>query len=144
MLYSQMVEYGKNSRLTRYARGGTERDGPTCQSRRAAATRLVARPSQAESVGPLARQATQPPTRSGTITKGFRGMIDPVASLDPDVGQEPRYFSEETEPDWYKTNIPCQVGCPAHTDRANYIGRISEGRLGEAYVLHRRSHVRRA
>jgi len=72
MLYSQMVEYGKNSRLTRYARGGTERDGPTCQSRRAATTRLVARPSQAESVGPLARQATrrrrQGPARS---RKGF-------------------------------------------------------------------------
>ena len=68
-------------------------------------------------------------------------MIDPVASLDPDVGQEPRYFSEETEPDWYKTNIPCQVGCPAHTDVANYIGLISQGRFDEAYVLNRQCNV---
>src|SRR5258706_13087271 len=50
MLYSQMGGYGKNSRLTRYARGGTERDGPPGQSRRAAATRQKARPPRARRV----------------------------------------------------------------------------------------------
>ncbi|MGZ3582120.1 MAG: hypothetical protein ACXWQ5_14485, partial [Ktedonobacterales bacterium] len=61
--------------------------------------------------------------------------------LDPDAGLAERYFSEEAEPDWYKTNIPCQVGCPAHTDVANYIGLISQGRFDEAYVLNRQCNV---
>lgn len=61
--------------------------------------------------------------------------------LDPDAGLDERYFSEEAEPDWYKTNIPCQVGCPAHTDVANYIGLISQGRFDEAYVLNRQCNV---
>ncbi|HEX8033581.1 MAG TPA: FAD-dependent oxidoreductase, partial [Ktedonobacterales bacterium] len=61
--------------------------------------------------------------------------------LDPDAGLVERYFSEEAEPDWYKTNIPCQVGCPAHTDVANYIGLISQGRFDEAYVLNRQCNV---
>ena len=68
-------------------------------------------------------------------------MIDPVAHLDPDAGLGERYYSEEAEPDWYKTNIPCQVGCPAHTDVANYIGLISQGRFDEAYVLNRQCNV---
>ncbi|MGZ3581576.1 MAG: FAD-dependent oxidoreductase, partial [Ktedonobacterales bacterium] len=38
-------------------------------------------------------------------------------------------------------NIPCQVGCPAHTDVANYIGLISQGRFDEAYVLNRQCNV---
>ncbi len=62
-------------------------------------------------------------------------MIDPDATLDS------LYQSEEVNPDWYKTNIPCQVGCPARTDVSNYIGLISQGRFDEAYVLNRRSNV---
>ncbi len=58
-----------------------------------------------------------------------------------DVTQEPRYRSEVAEPDWYKTNIPCQVGCPAHTDVATYIGLISQGRFDEAYLINRRCNV---
>ena len=63
-------------------------------------------------------------------------------NLDPDAGLDPVYYTEEAEPDWYKTNIPCQVGCPAHTDVANYIGLISQGRFDEAYVLNRQSQRR--
>ncbi len=55
--------------------------------------------------------------------------------------QDLRYRSEVAEPDWYKTNIPCQVGCPAHTDVATYIGLISQGRFDEAYLLNRRCNV---
>jgi NADPH-dependent glutamate synthase beta subunit-like oxidoreductase/formate hydrogenlyase subunit 6/NADH:ubiquinone oxidoreductase subunit I len=58
-----------------------------------------------------------------------------------DQSQDPRYRSEIAEPDWYKTNIPCQVGCPAHTDVATYIGLISQGRFDEAYLINRRCNV---
>jgi NADPH-dependent glutamate synthase beta subunit-like oxidoreductase len=51
------------------------------------------------------------------------------------------YRSEVAEPDWYKTNIPCQVGCPAHTDVSTYIGLISQGRFDEAYLINRRCNV---
>ncbi|HKS70595.1 MAG TPA: FAD-dependent oxidoreductase [Ktedonobacterales bacterium] len=70
-------------------------------------------------------------------------MIEPDSrlNLDPDKGLAEMYFSEEAEPDWYKTNIPCQVGCPAHTDVANYIGLISQGRFDESYLLNRQCNV---
>ncbi len=58
-----------------------------------------------------------------------------------DQSHDPRYRSEIAEPDWYKTNIPCQVGCPAHTDVATYIGLISQGRFDEAYLINRRCNV---
>ncbi|HET8908614.1 MAG TPA: FAD-dependent oxidoreductase [Ktedonobacterales bacterium] len=61
--------------------------------------------------------------------------------IDPDADLDMLYQSEEVNPDWYKTNIPCQVGCPARTDVSNYIGLISQGRFDEAYVLNRRSNV---
>ena len=61
--------------------------------------------------------------------------------IDPDELEDQIYRSEEVSADWYKTNIPCQVGCPARTDVANYIGLISQGRFDEAYVLNRRSNV---
>ncbi len=61
--------------------------------------------------------------------------------FDPDADLDMLYQSEEVNPDWYKTNIPCQVGCPARTDVSNYIGLISQGRFDEAYVLNRRSNV---
>ncbi len=58
-----------------------------------------------------------------------------------DQQNELLYRSEIAEPDWYKTNIPCQVGCPAHTDVATYIGLISQGRFDEAYLINRRCNV---
>nr|BBH90582.1 glutamate synthase [Thermosporothrix sp. COM3] len=61
--------------------------------------------------------------------------------IDPDSELEPRYQSVITTPDWYQTNIPCQVGCPAHTDVATYIGLISQARFDEAYLLNRRANV---
>src|SRR6185437_5103055 len=61
--------------------------------------------------------------------------------LDQDADLGLLYQSEFAEPDWYKTNIPCQVGCPARTDVSNYIGLISHGGFDEGYVLNRRSNV---
>jgi NADPH-dependent glutamate synthase beta subunit-like oxidoreductase len=61
--------------------------------------------------------------------------------LDQDSELEPRYQSVMATPDWYQTNIPCQVGCPAHTDVATYIGLIAQARFDEAYLLNRRSNV---
>ncbi len=60
---------------------------------------------------------------------------------DLDQSQDPRYKTVFVEPDWYKTNIPCQVGCPAHTDVSTYIGLISQGRFDEAYLINRRCNV---
>jgi NADPH-dependent glutamate synthase beta subunit-like oxidoreductase len=61
--------------------------------------------------------------------------------LDPDRELAPRYQSITTTPDWYQTNIPCQVGCPAHTDVSTYIGLISQARFDEAYLLNRKANV---
>ncbi|HLZ56873.1 MAG TPA: FAD-dependent oxidoreductase [Ktedonosporobacter sp.] len=61
--------------------------------------------------------------------------------IDPDSELEPRYRSTVTSPDWYQTNIPCQVGCPAHTDVSTYIGLISQARFDEAYLLNRKANV---
>src|SRR5437868_210434 len=41
--------------------------------------------------------------------------------IDPDSELEARYQSIMTTPDWYQTNIPCQVGCPAHTDEGDHV-----------------------
>lgn len=61
--------------------------------------------------------------------------------IDPDSELQPRYQSTITTPDWYQTNIPCQVGCPAHTDVSTYIGLISQARFDEAYLLNRKANV---
>lgn len=61
--------------------------------------------------------------------------------IDPDSELAPRYQSITTTPDWYQTNIPCQVGCPAHTDVSTYIGLISQARFDEAYLLNRKANV---
>jgi NADPH-dependent glutamate synthase beta subunit-like oxidoreductase len=61
--------------------------------------------------------------------------------IDPDRELEPRYRSVAVTPDWYQTNIPCQVGCPAHTDVSTYIGLISQARFDEAYLLNRKANV---
>src|SRR5436305_2730710 len=61
--------------------------------------------------------------------------------IDPDKELEARYRSVTVTPDWYQTNIPCQVGCPAHTDVATYIGLISQARFDEAYLLNRKANV---
>jgi len=64
-----------------------------------------------------------------------------MLNLDPDKDLEPRYQSVTVSPDWYQTNIPCQVGCPAHTDVSTYIGLISQARFDEAYLLNRKANV---
>ena len=64
-----------------------------------------------------------------------------MLNLDPDRDLEARYQSITTTPDWYQTNIPCQVGCPAHTDVATYIGLISQARFDEAYLLNRKCNI---
>ncbi len=61
--------------------------------------------------------------------------------IDPDSELGARYQSVMTNPDWYQTNIPCQVGCPAHTDVSTYIGLISQARFDEAYLLNRKANV---
>ncbi len=61
--------------------------------------------------------------------------------IDPDSELEARYQSVGVSPDWYQTNIPCQVGCPAHTDVSTYIGLISQARFDEAYLLNRKANV---
>jgi NADPH-dependent glutamate synthase beta subunit-like oxidoreductase len=61
--------------------------------------------------------------------------------LDPDSELGARYQSIMANPDWYQTNIPCQVGCPAHTDVSTYIGLISQARFDEAYLLNRNANV---
>ena len=61
--------------------------------------------------------------------------------FDPDSDLEARYQSVGVTPDWYQTNIPCQVGCPAHTDVSTYIGLISQARFDEAYLLNRKANV---
>ncbi len=61
--------------------------------------------------------------------------------IDPDSELGARYQSITANPDWYQTNIPCQVGCPAHTDVATYIGLISQARFDEAYLLNRKANV---
>lgn len=61
--------------------------------------------------------------------------------IDPDSELGERYQSVTANPDWYQTNIPCQVGCPAHTDVSTYIGLISQARFDEAYLLNRKANV---
>jgi NADPH-dependent glutamate synthase beta subunit-like oxidoreductase len=61
--------------------------------------------------------------------------------IDPDSELGARYESVVANPDWYQTNIPCQVGCPAHTDVSTYIGLISQARFDEAYLLNRKANV---
>ncbi len=61
--------------------------------------------------------------------------------FNPDSGLEARYQSVGVTPDWYQTNIPCQVGCPAHTDVSTYIGLISQARFDEAYLLNRKANI---
>jgi NADPH-dependent glutamate synthase beta subunit-like oxidoreductase len=61
--------------------------------------------------------------------------------IDPDSELGERYQSVVANPDWYQTNIPCQVGCPAHTDVSTYIGLISQARFDEAYLLNRKANV---
>jgi NADPH-dependent glutamate synthase beta subunit-like oxidoreductase len=69
------------------------------------------------------------------------GSEKDLEMIDPDSELEPRYRSITTTPDWYQTNIPCQVGCPAHTDVSTYIGLISQARFDEAYLLNRKANV---
>jgi NADPH-dependent glutamate synthase beta subunit-like oxidoreductase len=55
--------------------------------------------------------------------------------------QEASYPTELPDTEWFRTNIPCQYTCPAHTDVSNYIGLVAQGRFDEAYLLNRRDNV---
>ncbi len=54
---------------------------------------------------------------------------------------ESAYPTELPDTEWFRTNIPCQYSCPAHTDVSNYIGLVAQGRFDEAYLLNRRDNV---
>jgi NADPH-dependent glutamate synthase beta subunit-like oxidoreductase/ferredoxin len=41
------------------------------------------------------------------------------------------------DPDWLKTNFPCMLACPVHTNAGGYVALIAEGRFEEAYRLAR-------
>ncbi len=55
--------------------------------------------------------------------------------------EEQAYPTELPDTEWFRTNVPCQYTCPAHTDVSNYIGLIAQGRFDEAYILNRRDNV---
>ncbi len=55
--------------------------------------------------------------------------------------QDSAYPTELPDTEWFRTNIPCQYTCPAHTDVSNYIGLVAQGRFDEAYILNRRDNV---
>lgn len=55
--------------------------------------------------------------------------------------EEQAYPTELPDTEWFRTNVPCQYTCPAHTDVSNYIGLVAQGRFDEAYILNRRDNV---
>ncbi len=55
--------------------------------------------------------------------------------------EEGAYPTELPDTEWFRTNVPCQYTCPAHTDVSNYIGLVAQGRFDEAYILNRRDNV---
>jgi NADPH-dependent glutamate synthase beta subunit-like oxidoreductase len=55
--------------------------------------------------------------------------------------EDQAYPTELPDTDWFRTNVPCQYTCPAHTDVSNYIGLVAQGRFDEAYILNRRDNV---
>ena len=55
--------------------------------------------------------------------------------------QDQAYPTELPDTEWFRTNVPCQYTCPAHTDVSNYIGLVAQGRFDEAYILNRRDNV---
>lgn len=55
--------------------------------------------------------------------------------------EDQAYPTELPDTEWFRTNVPCQYTCPAHTDVSNYIGLVAQGRFDEAYILNRRDNV---
>lgn len=55
--------------------------------------------------------------------------------------EDQTYPTELPDTEWFRTNVPCQYTCPAHTDVSNYIGLVAQGRFDEAYMLNRRDNV---
>src|SRR4051812_42516449 len=55
--------------------------------------------------------------------------------------EDQTYPTELPDTEWFRTNVPCQYTCPAHTDVSNYIGLVAQGRFDEAYILNRRDNV---
>ncbi|MEE9202604.1 MAG: FAD-dependent oxidoreductase [Dehalococcoidia bacterium] len=48
-----------------------------------------------------------------------------------------RYRVQAVDLDYYKRNIPCQYGCPAHTDARGYVNAIAAGDFERAYYIAR-------
>jgi NADPH-dependent glutamate synthase beta subunit-like oxidoreductase len=63
------------------------------------------------------------------------------ADIRYEEAEEHAYPTELPDTEWFRTNIPCQYTCPAHTDVSNYIGLVAQGRFDEAYILNRRDNV---
>ena len=55
--------------------------------------------------------------------------------------EDPANPLELPDTEWFRTNVPCQYTCPAHTDVSNYIGLLAQGRFDEAYILNRRDNL---
>jgi len=49
--------------------------------------------------------------------------------------------SDTSSPDWYHRVVDCQWACPAHTDVAEYIRLVGQGRYADAYMLNRETNV---
>jgi formate dehydrogenase beta subunit len=49
----------------------------------------------------------------------------------------PRYTVQIPDIDFWKGLVPCQIGCPVHTDAGRYVQLIAEGRFEEAYLTAR-------
>lgn len=51
--------------------------------------------------------------------------------------QDPTYNVALTNLDFYAKNIPCQQGCPVHTDARGYVTAIAQGDFERAYLIAR-------
>ena len=52
-----------------------------------------------------------------------------------------RFRVVDADVSWFLKNISCQDACPVHTDVANYVAMICEGRFQDAYQLNQRYNV---
>ena len=68
-------------------------------------------------------------------------FLQPNADIRYAESEEGQYPTELPDTEWFRTNIPCQYTCPAHTDVSNYIGLVAQGRFDEAYLVNRRDNV---
>ena len=52
-------------------------------------------------------------------------------------GSHRRFHAELPDLDWWLRRVPCQMGCPVHTDCGRYVQEIARGDLREAYLTAR-------